>query len=219
MPIQLGAAPEHGFDSPLGLLSDCHRRIERFLDQLLRVVDAQTAQPGETVTPEQRAALTAALRYFREAAPMHTRDEEESLFPRLRATNAQAAHALMNEVAALEADHDAADHLHAEVDRLGGRWLSDGILPEADLARLWELLTELRATYQRHIAMEDTQLFPLAANLLTREEQKEMGREMAVRRGLMLPNAVPLNPVAERFARLPLHNPPFRGVKHGAGNA
>ena len=49
MPIQLGAAPEHGFDSPLGLLSDCHRRIERFLEQLLRVVEAQTATPKATL--------------------------------------------------------------------------------------------------------------------------------------------------------------------------
>jgi hypothetical protein len=33
---------------------------------------------------EQRGAFEAALRYFREAAPKHTADEEESLFPRLR---------------------------------------------------------------------------------------------------------------------------------------
>jgi hemerythrin-like domain-containing protein len=218
MPIQLGAAPEHGFDSPLGLLSDCHRRIERFLQQLLRVVNAQTVKPGEALTAEQRIALTMALRYFREAAPMHTRDEEESLFPRLRATNAQAASALMNEVAVLEADHDAADNLHAEVERLGNRWLTEGRLPVSELARLWDHLAELSATYRRHIAMEDTQLFPLAAKLLTPEEQKDMGREMAVRRGLMLPDAVPLNPTAQRFSRLSVHNPPFRGMNSGARN-
>jgi hypothetical protein len=39
MPITLGAKPDHGFDHPLGLLSDCHRRIEGFLDVLVRVTD------------------------------------------------------------------------------------------------------------------------------------------------------------------------------------
>jgi len=36
------------------------------------------------LTEETRAALESALRYFREAAPKHTADEEESLFPRMR---------------------------------------------------------------------------------------------------------------------------------------
>ena len=34
-PLQIGAAPDHDFDEPLGLLSDCHRRIEHFLDILI----------------------------------------------------------------------------------------------------------------------------------------------------------------------------------------
>ena len=33
---------------------------------------------------DARNSLETALRYFREAAPKHTADEEESLFPRLR---------------------------------------------------------------------------------------------------------------------------------------
>ena len=31
MLLKIGGPPEHGFDQPLGLLSDCHRRIEHFL--------------------------------------------------------------------------------------------------------------------------------------------------------------------------------------------
>jgi hemerythrin-like domain-containing protein len=184
MPIQLGAPPEHGFDAPLGLLSDCHRRIEQFLEQLLRVVEVQTARPAETLTAEQRVALTVALRYFREAAPMHTRDEEESLFPRLRAIGTPAAHAALEAVQALEEDHAAADAVHATVDALGQRWLSFGTLDEVDLARLWDLLTQLRTLYRRHIAIEDTRLFPLAAQVLPDNQQAEIGQEMAARRGL-----------------------------------
>lgn len=30
MPITIGHATSHGFDQPLGLLTDCHRRVELF---------------------------------------------------------------------------------------------------------------------------------------------------------------------------------------------
>ena len=31
MLLRIGQRPDHGFDRPLGLLSDCHRRIEQFV--------------------------------------------------------------------------------------------------------------------------------------------------------------------------------------------
>ena len=34
MPITIGTRPESDYGDPLGLLSGCHRRIERFLDLL-----------------------------------------------------------------------------------------------------------------------------------------------------------------------------------------
>ena len=79
MPVQIGAQT-HNFSDPTGLLSDCHRRIEMFLGTLERVASVI----DRPLTEETRPALESALRYFREAAPKHTADEEESLFPRLR---------------------------------------------------------------------------------------------------------------------------------------
>ena len=35
MPLQIGQPLDHDFDEPLGLLTDCHRRIEYFLDVLV----------------------------------------------------------------------------------------------------------------------------------------------------------------------------------------
>ena len=54
-------------------MSDCHRRIERFLTVLVRVAERGSLEG------EARGAFEAALRYFRDAAPKHTADEEESL--------------------------------------------------------------------------------------------------------------------------------------------
>ena len=82
MAIQIGAKPDSGFDDPIGMLKDCHRRIESFLGILCVVVER--AQ-GRSLTGEERDAVQAALQYFRSGGQRHTADEEESLFPRLRA--------------------------------------------------------------------------------------------------------------------------------------
>jgi hemerythrin-like domain-containing protein len=80
MAVTIGAKRESDFTDPLGMLSDCHRRVERFLRVL---IDVTVQEQGAELSTEQQAALEAGLRYFREAAPKHTADEEESLFPRL----------------------------------------------------------------------------------------------------------------------------------------
>jgi hemerythrin-like domain-containing protein len=180
MPIKIGQRPDHGFDEPLGLLSDCHRRIENFLDVL-----ARTAQQvaGGPLNDRRRADLEGALAYFQTAAPRHTADEEASLFPRLRASGDPAAAAALETVTRLERDHGAADQHHAEVDRLVRRWLGANALPADDLAALNEHLAALRAIYEPHIAIEDRELFPTAARLLSPSQIEEIGREMAARRG------------------------------------
>jgi len=76
MPIIIGSKRESDLTDPIGMLGDCHRRIEMFLDVLVSV--AEQAH-GDRLTEDQRGALETALRYFREAAPNHTADEEESL--------------------------------------------------------------------------------------------------------------------------------------------
>ena len=179
MPIQIGQRPDHGFDEPLGLLSDCHRRIEHFL-QVLIAVDAQAS--GGPLTADQRRALEASLRYFAVAAPKHTADEEASLFPRLRDTGDPSATQALSLLETLERDHDAADADHAAVDTLARRWLESDRLSAADAADLRQRLARLKALYDRHIAIEDKQLFPAAARMLTDAQIREVGREMAGRR-------------------------------------
>src|ERR1035437_214605 len=72
MGIQIGAKPDSGFDDPIGMLIDCHRRIERFLQILWVVADAA---PGRALTDEEAAAAQSALHYFRVGGQRHTADE------------------------------------------------------------------------------------------------------------------------------------------------
>ncbi|MEZ0266478.1 MAG: hemerythrin domain-containing protein [Phycisphaerae bacterium] len=187
MAIQLGARHLHGFDKPVDLLGDCHRRIEQFLDVLVAVCDAGAGRLPAPLADNERRGLEAALAYFRTAAPRHTADEEHSLFPRMRQAGDPRVAPVLAELDGLEADHRTADVAHAEVDALGKRWLADGRLSPADLTRLSELLQSLRELYRRHIEVEDTRVFPLARQVLSPGAVAEVGREMAERRGLSPP--------------------------------
>lgn len=179
MLIRIGQRPDHAFDEPLGLLSDCHRRIEHFL-HVLEVIANRSA--GGTLAAAERKDLEASIGYFAQAAPRHTADEEESLFPRLRASNdPEALHAL-DTVARLERDHDAADVHHAAVDRLVRDWLAAGTLAPDRLGELRDHLSALHAIYEPHIAVEDRELFPAAGRVLSKDDVAAIGREMAARR-------------------------------------
>ena len=183
MPIAIGQKLESDFGNPLGMLSDCHRRIERFLDGLIAI--SEEAQ-GNKLDDVQRQQFEVGLRYFREAAPKHTLDEEESLFPRLRLHQdgeSLTAFALLD---GLHTDHTEAEIKHQRVDDLGRAWLADERL-SPDKARIFiTLLKELRTTYEKHIAVEDNELFPLAGRILDRAELEAIAHEMAARRGLVV---------------------------------
>lgn len=187
MPITIGAKQESNFDDPIGMLSDCHRRIERFLGALIAVTDQAR---GNELNGDQRASFTNALWYFQESAPKHTADEEESLFPRLRRNAAGQLLPVLTQIDGLRKDHIRAEMNHQEVYRLGQAWLQRGRLAPQELSQLADLLNELRQMYERHIAVEDYEVFPCAIQLLSKGEQLELGLEMAKRRGVAAPGGI-----------------------------
>ncbi len=181
MAVQIGQKQESDFSNPLGLLSDCHRRIERFLDVLVRVCGRAK---GRSLEPEEKLALQKALAYFHDSAPKHTADEEESLFPRLRSS--PEAGSSLDHLLELEHEHQLAARDHEIVERLFVRWLDDGTIAAEQALELERALSQLSEMYRHHIAMEDQELFPLAARLLRPEVLSAVGREMANRRNVKL---------------------------------
>lgn len=179
MPVQIGMGA-HNFSHPTGLLSDCHRRIEMFLNTL----EAVAKVIDHPATDQTRGALQSALRYFRESAPKHTADEEESLFPRLRQVHDEEAQSALQKLDQLEKDHETADLQHAQVERLGQLYLSQGSLSPADAADFGKVIASLQALYRPHISIEDQMVFPIAARVLGESDQAAIGEEMAARRGI-----------------------------------
>jgi hemerythrin-like domain-containing protein len=177
MPVQIGAKT-HDFSDPTGLLSDCHRRIEIFLGSLQRV--------GEIInfplTTEASGTLEAALRYFHEAAPKHSKDEEESLFPRLRQIHHPEIESALSTLDALPDDHRRADALHVEVHVLGVQCLEKGHFPPHDADRFRQAVNNLGSIYSQHIRIEDNVVFPAAKRALSSSQKSAIANEMASRR-------------------------------------
>lgn len=181
MPVQVGATA-HGFSDPTGLLLDCHRRIEMFLGSLQNVAEVI----DRPLTAETRAALESALRYFRESAPKHTADEEESLFPRLRHIQHPDIEKAITTLEALENDHRKADALHAEVDALGIQCLDQRYLSSREAGRFRKVVGELASIYGEHIRSEDELVFPAAKRMLSVTDRSAIAAEMASRRNTPL---------------------------------
>jgi hemerythrin-like domain-containing protein len=174
--IQIGAKPDSGFDDPIGMLKDCHRRIESFLQVLCLVADRAR---GRRLTDEEAVAVKSALSYFQTGGKRHTADEEESLFPRLRG---QLQGNEPEELYRLEDDHVRADELHSEVEELFQIWMESGLLSGDNEKTLAQSVAELEEIYKAHIKVEEEVVFPQASRQLDQKAVAEMGHEFRARR-------------------------------------
>jgi hemerythrin-like domain-containing protein len=180
------AAAGAGFDSPLAMLGECHRRVERQCATLRRLVPHLAAQGSDGAA---REAAEAVLRYFELAAPHHHADEEEDLFPALLESMAGSDAVCLREIiASLRAEHREFERRWAAL-RPALRAIAAG-----QPARLAAADVEAFASlYARHIAREEGELLPMAERLLAAEELGRIGEAMQRRRGLV-PGATPRPP-------------------------
>ncbi|MGE5109531.1 MAG: hemerythrin domain-containing protein [Acidobacteriaceae bacterium] len=124
------------------------------------------------------------MQYFREAAPKHNADEEESLFPRVRDLAGIEVQGVLSDMVRLEQEHHWATPLHMEVDRIGRLWLANGELGKDEAQAFRTAVEQLAAMYRTHLQFEDSVLFPLANRILAAGQAAEIAAEMAKRRNL-----------------------------------
>jgi hemerythrin-like domain-containing protein len=152
----------------------------------LGMLEAVAGVIDRPATEETNRALESALRYFGQAAPKHTADEEESLFPRLRQIQYPEIEAAFSRMEKLEEEHRWAAPLHEAVERLGTQYLSTGNLSDTEIAEFRRSVASLGSMYKLHIAVEDEWIFPLAARLLSAADKTAIANEMAGRRKVRL---------------------------------
>jgi hemerythrin-like domain-containing protein len=178
--ILIGGKPLASFDRPLEMLVDCHRRVERFLEQIIKV---ETLYRYKALDDEAISALKAAQAYFKNSAPKHTEDEEDSLFPRMKLL-LREGNPTLRMIHHLESDHRLANELHERVDATLSDWCCSpqGLLEGKQKEQLRQDLHALREHYRDHIRQEEELVFPQAAEVLPEQMISEIGDEMQRRR-------------------------------------
>jgi iron-sulfur cluster repair protein YtfE (RIC family) len=171
--IRIGA-PASTIDTPLEHLSACHRRIEDRLATLARAADHWRDSPVEALD-----AIRKSLQFLDSNGALHTLDEEESLFPRLRPrlTAEEEAH-----LDRLEQQHHEVESVLTELKSVVAE-LAASPLPATPLEpRYRELVTRLKDLYRPHMRFEDEVLMRLAGHLLNQGDLMDIAREMKARR-------------------------------------
>ncbi len=171
MSTQIGGAAAPTFDDPLEMLRACHGRIQSQCSTLNKLLE-HLPQHGCDMQAQQ--AARAILRYFDTAGRHHHNDEEQDLFPLLLATSSNEGHAL---VARLLEEHKLMDAAWQQL-RANLTGVADGTSASLDAA----VTEHFIAVYDRHIALENSKLLPLAEKLLMVSQLETLGKSMAVRR-------------------------------------
>lgn len=155
------------------LLLECHARIRSFLDLARRLGGAQGAADEAVADAAFRVS-----RYFTVALPLHARDEEESIVPRLRGRDP-----------AVDAELEAMVCEHREHEQP----LRALVAACADLARDTSRHGELAATvmgsaaelergFAAHLAREEAVIFPAIRQLLDQTTDAPVVKEIRLRR-------------------------------------
>ena len=168
------------FEHPLQMLVACHQRITAHSDMLLWLARHLHLHECD---PEAQQVASFVLRFFDGAGRHHHEDEDENLFPALRAAvQSQNAERVALLVAQLMAEHREMEQA----------W--DGFRDSLELIAHGErvLLRELEVDrfcklYRTHMALEEANLIPLAGKILGRDDLAAIGKAMAARRGVKWP--------------------------------
>ena len=129
---------------------------------------------------QARQAAAAVMRYFETAARHHHEDEEDDLLPRMMSAATMSRGSRLTRLVA-----DVATE-HREMART---WVDLRVVLQEISAGEATLLDPLgvdrfRKLYHTHMALEESNVIPLAEMLLSRDDLAEIGVAMAHRRGI-----------------------------------
>ena len=167
------------FRAPLGFIRRVHERQSEVcdaLDELLARHDA--VGPIAEQAQELLAFLTREL-------PLHIADEEEDLFRLLeqRCPREDRLDAILDQLSREhELDEDLVNFLVKDLETLAsGFRLSNPV-------RLLNNVGAFSETQRRHLSWENATVLPLAERRLTQEDIDYLGRRMAIRWGVDVPD-------------------------------
>ena len=170
MKTQIGAPVAPDFDHPIEMLAACHERIQDQIDTLDRLLVHLAAHGCDE---QATRAAANVMRYFDTAGEHHHEDEEVDLFPLLEAQSPGAASLTER----LRADHANMRALWHTL-RVQLSAIAEGTSKQLDPT----LVDAFARLYRDHIALEESELLPLAERVLGNAAAEMLGANMARRR-------------------------------------
>ena len=175
--LPLGHGPRllEQVDEPAALLLACHERIRHFTSVACRLANVSEA-PVEQIAE----AASSLQRYFSMALPLHERDEEDSLAPRL--LESPARWEVEDALARMTEEHRIIDGV---VETMMPLWTRLAAAPTglALVAReLDEGARSLANLFDAHLALEENALIPVIERSLSRPARLAILQEIRERR-------------------------------------
>ncbi|HEY0838813.1 MAG TPA: hemerythrin domain-containing protein [Vulgatibacter sp.] len=155
MLISIGKREPKREDDPLALLEACHVRIRKFSALALAA-----GSRDDVSDDERRDACEKVERYFSIALPLHVRDEEDSVLPRLQGTDPEVDRAL--EV--MEAQHEGHEARLAAL-LAAARAVREDPADRGRRGALAAAAQILVDEFETHLKLEEAILFPAIARL------------------------------------------------------
>jgi hypothetical protein len=160
---------------PAAWLEECHVRIRSFSSVACKWAEATNLDEATIVDTGQRLS-----RYFRLALPLHLRDEEESVAPRLLGISIA-----LDETLARTGDEHY--RMQPHVDELAAAAGALAVTPNRFQALRHHLREHARALFEHfegHLALEEAVVFPALRTHLSDAERAAVLEEMRARRTL-----------------------------------
>jgi len=165
------------FDHPVALLHACHERVRHFAG-LVPKIAARISGGGPDNAVREAAA--GVLRYFDLAAQLHHQDEEEDIFPAMRAAlDATADANLLAAIARIEAQHADLAAAYGAV-RPALEALAAGAPASLPVAAAEAFARQ----YPAHADAEEREIFAVIEQRLDAPTLARIGKNMAARRGV-----------------------------------
>jgi hemerythrin-like domain-containing protein len=174
MPLSAKPLQPDSFLDPLHIILTEHDRQRRVAEWLW------THSGDQRLAPIQEQVVTL-LAYLTRDLLLHHRDEEDDLFPVLRA-RCVPTDGIETILAELDRDHAAESFLVRDI-AVDLRVVAESRDLEAP-ARFFTSLRIFAEGQRRHLSWENRVVMPLAGKRLTRQDLETLGRNMAARRGI-----------------------------------
>lgn len=169
------------FTKPLDVLFHCHQKIAANLEALRRACAVLHKREVRDFRPVL-ATIDMVLTHLSTAGVKHTEDEEESLFPRMRARGDSLVAEVFEALGRLELQHRGAESIESSLEKIFVSMSADEAPDEKKAELFCDLSESLYDLYRPHIRIENEFVFPAAGKILSADELLAVGREMYQRR-------------------------------------